>query len=167
MNLSKIRSGEVVAIDTNILIYANQQESLECVKLLERCACAEVSGIVPMPMVAELMHTLMLIEARENGWITRTNPSRALAEKPHFVQRLTIYEKQMHQFLGIGFRLESVTRVDVVEALSIQREFGLLTNDSLLLAVARRLNCDNIASADKAFQKLRGFSVYTPSDLAI
>lgn len=73
----------------------------------------------------------------------------------------------MHEFLGIGFRLESVTHLDFVESLSIQRKLGLLTNDSLLLAVARRLNCANIASADKAFQGLRGFSVYTPSDLVM
>ena len=108
MSLGQIRNGELVVIDTNILVYANQQKSGECVHLLQRCAGDEVNGIVPMPMVAELMHTLMLIEAKENGWIERANPSRALAERPERVQRLSNYEKQMHQFLGIGLRLESV-----------------------------------------------------------
>ena len=165
MNLGEIRGGSVVVIDANILVYANQQKSKECVQLLQRCASDEVKGIVPMPMVAELMHTLMLIEARENGWIKRSNPSRTLSEKPELIQRLTNYEKQMHQFMGISLRLESVTRIDMLEAMSIQREFGFLTNDSLLIATARRLNCDSVVTADRAFERLRGFLVYAPEDL--
>ena len=165
MKLGQIESGELVVIDANILVYANQQKSQECVQLLGRCARGEVKAVVPMPIVAELMHTLMLIEARENGWIDRPNPSRVLSEKPELVRRLTNYEKQMRQFFGIGLRLESVVTVDLIEALGIQREFGLLTNDALLVAIARRLSCDSIATADAAFRELRGFMVYTPEDL--
>lgn len=165
MKLNQIRNDELVVIDANVLVYANQQRSQQCVQLLQRCSRNEVTGIVPMPMVGELMHTLMLIEARENGWIDRPHPSRVLSEKPNLVQRLTNYEKQMHQFFGIGLRLESIVMIDFVESMRIQREFGLLTNDSLLAAVARRLNCDSVASADKAFQRLSGFMVYAPDDL--
>ncbi len=165
MNLGQIGEGERVAIDANILVYANQQKSREYVELLLRCARDEVIGVVPMPMVAELMHTLMLIEARENGWIDRPNPARVLSKKPEMVGRLTIYERQMHRFFGMGLRLESIVMVDLIEALSLQREFGLLTNDSLLVAVARRLNCSSLATADKAFVRVRGLKVYAPDDL--
>ena len=126
MNLSEIRAGEWVVIDTNILVYANQQKSAEAVQLLRRCAAREVLGIVPMPMVAELVHTLMLIEARENGWIEKSNPARALAEHPELIRRLSRYETQVREFLGIGLRIEPATTVDISEAMSIQREFGLL-----------------------------------------
>ena len=165
MKLGRIEGGELVVLDANILVYANQQKSRECIQLLGRCARGEVKAVVPMPMVAELMHTLMLIEARENGWIDRPNPSRVLSEKPELVRRLTNYEKQMRQFFGMGLRLECVVPIDLIEALGIQREFGLLTNDSLLVAVARRLSCYSIVSSDAAFRDLRGFMVYAPEDL--
>ena len=165
MKLTEIRAGEWVVIDTNILVYANQQKCEECIQLLRRCAMREVRGIVPMPMVAELVHTLMLIEARENGWIERSNPARALSEHPELVRRLARYENQVREFLGMGLRIESVTPVDILEALTIQREVGLLTNDALLLAVARRLNCSAIATADAAFRNVPGVVVYQPSDL--
>jgi predicted nucleic acid-binding protein len=165
MNLTEIRPDELIVIDTNILVYATQQRSRECEQLLARCARGEVRGVVPISVVAELMHRLMVLEARENGWIVRANPSRALSEKPESVRRLTNYAKQMHEFLGIGLRLEPVTRVDLIESMSVQREFGLLTNDSLLVAVARRINCESIASADKGFAGLRGLTVYEPSDI--
>jgi len=163
--LSSIRDGAWVAIDTNILVYANQRRSPECLEFLKRCASGEIQGVVPMPMVAELVHAFMLIEARENNWIERANAARALAERPDLVRRLTRYEIQMREFFGVGLRIEPVGAGDILEALRIQKEAGLLTNDALLLATARRLNCEAVASADKTIGRAPGFSVYGPADI--
>ncbi len=102
--LSSIRGGAWVAIDTNILVYANQRRSFECIGFLERCGSGEIQGVVPVPMVAELVHALMLIEARENNWIERADPARSLGERPDLVRRLSRYEIQMREFFGIGLR---------------------------------------------------------------
>jgi len=115
-------------------------------------------------MVAELVHALMLIEARENNWIDRANAARALAERPDLIRRLTRYEIQMREFFGIGLRIEPAGAADILEATRIQKEAGLLTNDALLLAVARRLNCEAVASADKAIAQASGFRVFSPAD---
>jgi len=165
MNLHNIHAGDVVVLDANILIYATQQLSQQSVTLLSRCARGEVTGIVPMPMAAEVMHALMLIEAKESGFVDRPLPAQVLGEKPEAVRRLMNYQRQMHEFIGIGLRLEAAVTTDLIEAMAVQRESGLLTNDALLVAIARRLNCNAIASADKAFQRLRGFMVYAPDDL--
>ncbi|MDH7513474.1 MAG: type II toxin-antitoxin system VapC family toxin [Clostridiales bacterium] len=165
MTLAEIPEGEGVAIDTNILVYANQGQSDECIKFLRRCACGDLHGIVPLPMVAELVHALMLIEARENNWIERQNPSRALAGRPDLIRRLVRYEIQVREFFGIGLRIEPAQGADVLEALRVQREVGLLTNDALLLAVARRLNCISVASADKTIAAAPGFTFYAPGDV--
>jgi predicted nucleic acid-binding protein len=165
MRLTDIRNGETVMIDSTILVYANQQKSEEAVQLLRRCASREVLGIVPMPMVAELVHTLMLIEARENGWIEKSNPTRALSERPELVRRLSRYETHVREFLGIGLRVEAATTIDIIEAMNIQREFGLLTNGALLLAVGRRLNCSAVVSADMSFERIKGIMHYAPSEV--
>jgi predicted nucleic acid-binding protein len=165
MNLTQIPDGEWVVIDTNILIYANQGQSADCIEFLRLCASGVLHGLVPLPMVAELVHTLMLIEARENKWIDRQNPSRALAARPDLVRRLIRYETQVREFFGMGLRIEPALAADILEAIRIQREAGLLTNDALLLAVARRRNCTTIASADKAMASAPGFNVYAPSDV--
>lgn len=165
MTLARIPDGEWVVIDTNILVYANQGQSADCIEFLRRCASGVLQGLVPVPMVAELVHALMLIEARENNWIERQNPSRALAARPDLVRRLTRYELQVREFFGIGLRIEPALAVDVLEAIRIQREAGLLTNDALLLAVARRLNCGSIASADKTIAAAPGFTVFGPADV--
>jgi predicted nucleic acid-binding protein len=165
MSLSEIKAGEWVVIDANILIYANQRQSGECLDFLKRCAAGELHGIVPVPMVAELVHALMLIEARENNWTDRSNPARALAQHPDLARRLTRYEIQMREFFGIGLRIEPVGAADILEAMRIQKEAGLLTNDALLLATARRLNCGIVASADRTIARAPGFTVYVPGDI--
>jgi predicted nucleic acid-binding protein len=165
MNLIQIPDGEWVVIDTNILIYANQGQSVDCIEFLRRCASGALQGIVPLPMVAELVHALMLIEARENKWIGRQNPSRALASRPDLVRRLIRYETQVREFFGMGLRIEPALAADILEVTRIQREAGLLTNNALLLAVARRLNCSAIASADKMIASAPGFTLYAPSDV--
>jgi predicted nucleic acid-binding protein len=165
MTLAQIPDEEWVVIDTNILIYANQGQSPDCIEFLRRCASGVLQGIVPLPMVAELVHALMLIEARENKWIGRQNPSRALAARPDLVRRLIRYETQVREFFGMGLRIEPALAADIIDAMRIQREAGLLTNDALLLAVARRLNCSAIASADKTIASAPGFTIYSPSDV--
>jgi predicted nucleic acid-binding protein len=162
MKLSDICTGEWVVIDTGILVYANQQKCQECIQLLKRCAQRDVRGIVPMPVVTDLVHTLMLIEARENNWVEPTTAARTLADKPDLVRRLSRYENQVREFLGIGLRLEPTTSPDILEAMSIQREFGLFTNDALLLAIARRLNCTAIATTRPSLTRTRGFAIYQP-----
>lgn len=163
--LADIPVGAWVAIDTNILVYVNQRRSEDCFRFLKRCASGELQGVVPVPMVAELVHALMLIEARENNWLDRGAAARTLAERPDLIRRLTRYEIQVREFLGIGLRIEPATAADVLEALRIQREAGLLTNDAFLLAVSRRLNCDAVASADRAVGQAPGFRVHAPADI--
>jgi predicted nucleic acid-binding protein len=163
--LPSIPAGSWVAVDTNILIYVNQGRSPQCAGFLKRCAGNELLGVVPAPMLAELVHALMLIEARENNWIERANPARSLAERPDLVRRLSRYEASLREFIAIGLRVEPVNEKDVWEAIRIQREAGLLTNDALLLAVAKRLACEAVASADKRVAAAPGFKVYSPADI--
>lgn len=62
----------------------------------------------------------------------------------------------MQQFLGIGLRVQSVMTVDIGEGMGNRRAFGLLRNDSLLVAVARRVHCEAIATADSALRHDQG-----------
>jgi predicted nucleic acid-binding protein len=71
----------------------------------------------------------------------------------------------MREFFGIGLRIEPVGAADILEAMRIQKEAGLLTNDALLLATARRLNCGIVASADRTIARAPGFTVYVPGDI--
>jgi predicted nucleic acid-binding protein len=81
MNLESIQRGETIIIDANILIYAIQQESKQCKKFLMRCAGDEIPGVLPLHILAEVMHILMISEARENGWILNTHQGETTCRK--------------------------------------------------------------------------------------
>ena len=49
--------------------------------------------------------------------------------------------------------------------MSLQRLYGLLTNDALFLAIAQRLRVTNIVSADEQFKEVKGIMFYSPDDL--
>jgi predicted nucleic acid-binding protein len=165
MNLDNIRNGESVTIDANVFLYAMQQESEQCKRFLTRCAQEEIIGVLPVHILAEVTHQLMIAEARDNGWIKGSNPARQLAEQPERVRALTRYETLVRDILGIGLSIEPIEREDFITAMGVQRQSGLLTNDALLVAVGQRLRTNSIASADKTFSRVNGILLYSPDDL--
>ena len=167
MNLNDIRDDETVVVDANILLYAIQKESQQCKRLLLRCADGDLTCIVPMHILAEVMHVLIISEARDNGWITGGNPAKQLASKPELIKRLIRYETLMRDLLAVGFQLEPLMKEDFISAMTIQKQFGLLTNDALFVAVGQRFRTKAIVSADKVFSEVLGVMVYMPDDMSI
>ncbi len=165
MNLLTIPSGQLALIDANIFVYANHRSSAQCEILLERCANNELTGVLTTHILAETMHVLMLAEARELGLITSGNPAKQLSEKPHLIKSLNRYEFLIRDLLTIGLQLEPLQREDFITAISIQRQYGLLTNDALFMAVAARLRINAVASANHNFKKVQGITHYSPDDL--
>lgn len=165
MKLKEIPKDEVVLIDANIVLYAIRHASDQCAKLLRRCAEQQVIGILTSHIIAEVMHRLMMAEARENGWISGPNPAKQLSQQPDIVKRLVRYEQAVQSLLAMGLHFEEVTKEDLVTALRVQRETGLLTNDALLVAVAQRVRATSIVSADQAFARVQGMLIYIPDDL--
>jgi predicted nucleic acid-binding protein len=165
--LDRIPDHENILIDANICLYAIRRGSSQCERFLERCAKEEISGILPTHILAEIMHQLMIAEARDNQWIKGPNPARQLALAPQRVRSLRKYEEVVRDIIGIGVLIEPVVQEDILSAMSIQRQSGLLTNDALLVAVGERLRVTNIASADKAFSRVEGISVFSPEDIKL
>lgn len=166
MNLDDIQSGSLCVIDTNILLYAEQGLSAQAKRLLRRCSTGELIGILPQTVWQELTHRLMLAEAMMLGKIAGPNPARQLAQKPDVVRSLSIYKEKIAALQDLGLGFETCTRKDLLEdALALQETYGLLTNDSVVLATALRLKAEVLVSSDVAFQRITAPMVAWPSDL--
>ncbi len=165
MNLDDVRNRDVIILDANIFVYGALEMSEQCMRLLRRCAARDVTGVVGLQQMAEVMHRLMMIEARENKWTPGANPAKTLANHPDRVRSLNRYEQAVKGFFASGFRFETLMKEDFGIALSLQRQFGLMTNDALLAAMAERLRIQSIASADTSFANVRGMMLYQPDDV--
>jgi predicted nucleic acid-binding protein len=168
MNLDDIPSGSLCVVDTNILIYAEQRASLQAERLLRRIEAQDVSGVLPQPVWQETMHRLMIIEATMLGHIRGPNPARQLAEKPDLVKRLTLYRDKIKALVTLGLAFEPCHENDLLgKALELQERYGLLTNDSLIAAIALRIEADVLASGDARFHSIKELAIYAPSDLRL
>ena len=165
-NLDRITEMEILLIDANILLYAIRRESSQCERLLTRCAKGEITAILSSHILAEIMHQLMVAEARDCQWIKGPNPAKQLSGLPERVRALRRYEELVRDILGFGLQIEPVIQEDFITAMEVQRQAGLLTNDALLVALGKRLRVTSIASADKAFSRAQGFLLYVPDDIA-
>ena len=164
MNLDAIIGGSRVFVDANVVLYAIQHRSRQCRAFLARCESGAVEGAISTIVLAEIAHRRMTQEAQQRG-LTGGNPSRLLAAKPELVRQLSVYAQDVRDLLDGGLTVETVNPEDFLVALEIQEQHGLLTNDALNLAVAKRLGIHEIATADRSFDGVQGVIVYRPEDL--
>ena len=168
MNLDNIQSGSLCVIDTNVLLYAEQSVSAQAQRLLRRCSSGELIGILPQTVWQELTHKLMLAEALMLGRISGRFPARQLSQKPDVVKSLSIYQEKIAALQDLGLGFEPCKHKDLFDdAFKLQREYGLLTNDSVVLATALRLGAEVLVSGDAAFKQITEPVLAWPSDLRI
>ena len=67
-----------------------------------RCSTNEVYGVLPVHILAEVMHVLMLAEAKDLGLVKGANPARQLCENPWKIRVLKRYESLIRDLLAIG-----------------------------------------------------------------
>jgi predicted nucleic acid-binding protein len=166
MNLRDIVNSSTVLIDTNVLLYARNRRSPLCRELLLRCEQGAVNGVVTLTTLAEFSHRCMIQEAQSNG-LVGSNPARALSERPELVRQLSAYAESVRDLLDCALVVAESHAQDILVALELQKQHGLLTNDSLNLAIARRHGIKDIATADKSFDNVAGLIVYKPEDIVI
>ncbi len=167
MNLDDIAAGTTVFLDANIFIYAEQQKSAQAVRLLRRAASGQVHGMVSTITLAGVCHRLMVLEAQAKKLVSGGNPARNLAAKPDRVRQLTDYATKTLALCNSGLEIKPILPTDVVLSLALQQRWGLLTNDSLNLAVCQRLGTHDIATADTNFDAVSGLRVFHPTDLIV
>jgi predicted nucleic acid-binding protein len=161
MNLAAIPAGRTVLVDTNLLLYQSRGASGDISAFLERCETGAVAGFVTSIILGEFCHRLMMLEASQAG-LAGSNPARVLSRRPDLVRSLPRYPEKVRNLLEGGLYFEPVRKEDFQLGLELQARHGLLTNDSLNLAVALRLALEGIATADQGFDRISGIPVYKP-----
>jgi predicted nucleic acid-binding protein len=164
MTLDAIPAGAQVLADANVLIYARRGMSFQSRRLLERCARQEITGVLTTVAVAEFCHRRMMQEAQSRG-LSGSNPSKALSHDRALVRQLTGYAQEVEDLLAGQFVLLAIEGADFAHALKLQREHGLLTNDSLHLAAGFRASVNLVATADPQFDQIPGIQIAKPDDL--
>ena len=166
MKLDDLPEGARIFVDANILIYHFSGISLECRAFLQRCESRQVEAFTGVHIVLEVMHRLMMLEALQKGLITGGQPARKLKEQPEIIKVLREYNQSVQQIPRLNIRLRTITSGVVRASEAIRVQNGLMTNDSITVALMRKLSLTAIATADADFDAISVLSVYQPGDIS-
>ncbi len=162
--LPKIPAGSDVFLDVNVLIYALGRRSLECAALVRRCALEQLRGITSFVVISEVTHRLMLEEARSKG-LVGAQPKKTLEEHPERIRQLSDYWVEVERLLALNLLIVTVDEPTIRAAQRQRQHYGLLNNDSLIVASMQLYGVSIIATRDKSFQRVPDISVFSPGDI--
>jgi len=166
MTFNDLVNGEAVFLDGNALVYAFAPHPVlgpACKALLERIEQHELQGYTSSHVLGEMAHRLMTIEAcKLFGWPFQGIAHR-LKRHPAEVQQLSLYRQALDELSIIGIHVLPITAHLVSLAADVSRQFGLLSNDALVVATMRDHGLTNLASNDADFDRVPGITRYAPA----
>jgi predicted nucleic acid-binding protein len=165
MKLEDLPNGARIFVDANILIYHFSGISLECRAFLQRCESRQVEAFTGVHILLEITHRLMVLEALQKGLITGGQPARKLREQPEIIKSLRAYNQSMRQIPRLKIRVRTITSAIVRASETIRVQEGLMTNDSVTVALMRKMGLLDIATADADFDNVSHIRVYQPGDI--
>jgi predicted nucleic acid-binding protein len=165
LRFEELKAGSKVFIDANIFIYHFSGISEESSFLLERCEREEILGFTTTTILLEVMHRLMMLEAVTKGLVAPGNIAKKLKSKPEIVTELTIYAEQIQKIPEMNINIVPITQDLCFQAMIWQQKYGLMANDSILLAACQEHNCRHLASNDSAFARVEKLTLLQPMDV--
>jgi predicted nucleic acid-binding protein len=167
MNLSDLESGFSIFIDANIFIYHFSKESKfnpASSDFLERVESREVYGFTSIPVVQEVTHRMMIIEAA--AILVEIKPKdlvKYLKKHPEAVQKLVTHQSIPAKIRSFNLEIISPDIETLVRSQQIKRKYGFLSNDALSVQILEDLRINNLATNDSDFERVDFIKVYKPS----
>ncbi len=155
-----------VMLDANVVIYALfPQVSLHtsCKKLLEQGAQDEIKLHLVVNTVADIIHRAMILEVMAQGLFQKSGDAVTyLKQHPPAVQQLTRYKTILRDLVQAQVNILPLTHRDLHRSKQYRDKYGMMTNDSIILAVMQREKIQYLATNDADFQRVPGFAVRQP-----
>jgi len=165
MKLEDLPSGARIFVDANVLIYHFAGISLECRAFLQRCESRQIEAFTGVHILLEITHRLMVLEALQKELITGGQPARKLKEHPEIIKSLHEYNQSVQQISRLRIRVRPLTSAIVKAGEAIRVQEGLMTNDSVTVALGQKMGLRDVATADADFNTISHIRVCQPGDI--
>lgn len=157
MNFSDIVDGTAIFVDANIFVYAfvpDPQFGPPCNLLLQRIERREVSGWTSSHVLSDVAHRLMSIEACAAFAWPYAGIGRRMKRHPKEIAQLTRFRQALQTISDIGVQVLTVDAGHVATAAGLSQQFGIMSNDALILAVMQDASLTQLASHDSDFDRV-------------
>lgn len=155
-----------VFIDANIFVYhfsGPTEYTDSCTRLLQRIEETRLSGFTSALVLTETLHRLMIIEATTKLQIEPKAAVRHLKAHPPEVKKLTEHLKVVEVLQTLGIKILPLDGDDILKSNEAKKQYGLLTNDAINLAIMRRHQLKNVATNDPDFERVNDLLIWKPA----
>ncbi len=108
----------------------------------------------------------MILEALHKGLISGGQPVKKLKKHPEIIRSLEDYNTSVQQIPRMGIKIRSLTPPIIKESERIRSQYGLLTNDSVLVAMMHKMTVTRIVTHDSDLQDIPDLTFYQPQDIS-
>ena len=165
MTLAQVPSGAEVFVDANILVYHFGPDPVfgaACSQFLNRVYAKDVNAISSSHVISEVAHRLMTIEAiKLMNWPVKGIANR-LRMNPAVVKKLGKFVASLQQIASMGVHVVAVDESAILKAAQLSVQYGLLSNDAVVLAVMEVHGLKNVASHDSDLDAIPSIVRYAP-----
>ena len=165
MIFANIPTGASVFIDANVLVYHFGQHPIlqpRCQQLLERVSRGEIAGLTSSPVLSDVAHRLMTMEAADKyGW-PMTGIVYRLQQHPAELMALSRFRQAVEEVPSFGVQVLPLAAAHILTAAALSQQYGLLSGDALVVAVMQSGGFTQLASADSDFDRVPWIVRYAP-----
>ncbi len=164
--LTNLPPNSIIFSDANILAYffTRKDELAQVIaRFLARSVNAEIKIVTSTAVVADVIHRVMISEVMKAQGIESGRAATYLKKHPDIVktlpEHLTVPSKLYNQF---KINILDVTRVELYSSRVIRAKYGLMTNDSIIVATMQRHKILHLATNDRDFDRVQEIQVWSP-----
>ena len=165
MKLDDLPTRSSVFADANVLTYAlSTVEPFHSLTsaLMERAARQEIEVFTSASQAANVIHRAMIVEAVGRYGFSSSKTLAFLKKHPDTVRGLMRYREIPGELSRARVHILDVTYREIHASKEFRDDYGLLTDDSITLAVMRRHNLVDLATNDEDFKRIPGIRMWTP-----
>lgn len=167
MSLDNIHTGTKVFIDANIFIYHFTGVSNECSNFLARCEQGDIYGATSINVLLEVLHRLMMVEAVRKKIVEPPNIINKLKKHPEKIKELSEYYINTQKIKDMGVIVNPISYETLLRSQPFRLKYGLMVNDSIILASMHEHGIKSLASNDDEFSKIEGLFIFKPEDVVL
>lgn len=164
MTFADLPVGAIVFLDANPLIYHFAPHPIlaaPCSQLLTRIRKQEIQAFTSTHVLSEVAHHLMTLEAANLfGWTSKIVSH--LKKQPTQIQKLTNFRKSIDSVPQLGIQLVTILPTWISLAAGLSQQYGLFSNDALIVAIMHANGWTSLASNDPDFDRVPGLKRYAP-----
>jgi predicted nucleic acid-binding protein len=157
--------GALSFVDATIFHYAlipTFDTSPDCLAFLDRAIAGEVEIVTSVQVLADVVHKTMTSEAAQFAKRDRASMIGYLKKHPEILLQCTKWPKALEELKSIPMRILEADFLLLDEAAKVSQAFGLLTNDSMIIASMQRHGVTHLATNDDDFDRVPGITVWKP-----